>query len=194
MADDAPAPRVSRKDELVQVALTVLERDGFAHLSIGEVARLAGIKPPSLYKQFASKADIEVQLIGFGHGMLAEEFERPFVDGLDPTRLEYRDWVHLTIESLRRFAHEHPQLYLLMNSKPFPTDELGAELQQRAGARLIELIPDRAYASTVWAWAHGILSLELVGRLPHLGDPEAPWRELVDVVVAHMTTPPPVGE
>lgn len=170
----------ARRDELVGFALEVLERDGFASLSIGEIARRAGIKPPSLYKQFSSKSDIEVRLIGLGHEMLARDFERTFEAASDD--VDYRQLFTVVVETLRRFAHQYPQLYLLMNSRPFPAAELGREVEVRAGNPFSMLIPDEDLASSFWAWAHGILSLEIVGRLPRLSHPDASWQLLINTV------------
>lgn len=182
MTEETSGPRPSRRDELVQVALTVLERDGFAHLSIGEVARLDGIKPPSLYKQFESKADIEASLITYGHELLAERFERCAAEM--PEDATYRDRVDALMSTLREFGLAHPQLYLLINSRPFPSELLGPVESYRGAQVFFGLVPGQAFAASVWAWAHGILSLEIVAGLPKLVSPDAPWSILVDTVVA----------
>ncbi|MCW4385194.1 TetR/AcrR family transcriptional regulator [Salinibacterium sp. SYSU T00001] len=186
MTTETPAPKVTRRDELVQVALTVLERDGFAHLSVGEVARLAGIKPPSLYKQFAGKADIEVALIAHGLDLLAGEFELCLDE--TPADATYRDRLAGFMQCFRSFGLEHPQLYLLMNSRPYPTEQLGPAAEHSAARIFWRTVAEgdtsRAAGEVVasaWAWAHGILSLEIVGRLESA---DASWALLVDTVSA----------
>lgn len=181
MTEENPAPKVTRKDQLVQVALTVLERDGFAHLSIGEVARLAGIKPPSLYKQFESKADIEVSLIAHGLAVLGQQL-RASVDEV-PADATYRERIERLCSALRTFGLEHPQLYLLMNSRPFPAETLGPATEQPSTRVLLEVIGDDLVGSGVWTWAHGILSLEIVSQSPQLVSSDALWATLVDYVV-----------
>ena len=43
-------------DEVLDVALEIMGEAGAAGLSLGEVARRMGVKPPSLYVYFPSKA------------------------------------------------------------------------------------------------------------------------------------------
>src|SRR5581483_12443410 len=47
--------RLETIEEVVDVAAGIVEEQGAAGLSIGEVARRMGIKPPSLYVYFESK-------------------------------------------------------------------------------------------------------------------------------------------
>jgi AcrR family transcriptional regulator len=47
--------RAETIEQLVDVAVQVMAEQGAAGLSLGEVARRMGIRPPSLYVYFASK-------------------------------------------------------------------------------------------------------------------------------------------
>lgn len=181
MAEQTPVLRATRKDELVQVALEVLERDGFAHMSIGEVARRAGIKPPSLYKQFSGKDDIQQSLVSYGFELMATEFERSLAD--TPSDATPRERLRRIMAIYREFGHANPQLYLLMNSRPLLEAELSPDRSLPAARIFVDAVLDAAVGedvvTSVWAWAHGILSLELVGRIK---DPERSWAMLVDNV------------
>ncbi|MBF0672854.1 MAG: TetR/AcrR family transcriptional regulator [Salinibacterium sp.] len=186
MTVETPAPKVSRRQQLVQIALEVLERDGFAHLSIGEVARLAGIKPPSLYKQFASKADIEVGLVEHGLQLMAAEFER-CLEQMPPDTTP-TDRLRRLLATFREFGLAHPQLYLLMNSKPFDEQQAASQMTHAAARMFIgtvsELLgPDAGEVAVpaIWTWAHGILSQEVVGRVRR---PDATWEMLVETVAS----------
>lgn len=184
MTVETPAPKISRKHELVEIALAVLERDGFAHMSIGEVARLAGIKPPSLYKQFESKADIEASLVQHGLQQMAAAFEQCLVDmpqGSDPMERMRR-----LMATFRDFGLAHPQLYLLINSRPIETKDEGSELTHPAALLFVQTVADAvgggagdAAVPGIWAWAHGIMSLEVVGRVR---DPDAAWQMLIATI------------
>lgn len=172
----------TRRDELVAVALEVLERDGLHNLSIGEIARLAGIKPPSLYKQFTSKDDIEIRLIGLGFELMAQEISRVASERtLDMT---YREELGLLARAYRDFGHRHPQLYLLMHSRPYPEAALGPQDGQPATFYFRTLLPDADLAELAWAWAHGLLSLELSGRVLEEQDPMGRWNLLADLIEA----------
>ncbi|TQL48789.1 TetR family transcriptional regulator [Homoserinimonas aerilata] len=192
----------SRRDELVAVALEVLERDGASNLSIGEIARLASIKPPSLYKQFTSKADIEARLIEHGFWLLADALagraatprlasmgSADRADDFADDRADgsYRGRVSLFASRLRAFGHAHPQLYRLMFARPYPIDLIDADAEAAAVAQYRELVGDSQLDQGTWAWAHGLLSLELAGRLPqgHAGD--ALWQSLIDTTAGIST-------
>ncbi|AWB89899.1 TetR/AcrR family transcriptional regulator [Salinibacterium hongtaonis] len=158
-------PRVehqTRRNELVDVALTVLERDGFASLSVGAVARQAGIKPPSLYKQFTSKADIEAALITLGFARLADEYIGPAASAAEGSRLDH---ITALVSAYRAFGLANPQLYLLMHSKPF-TGTDSERIDRAAVSRLRAFVAGPVGAMSAWAYAHGVLSLELVGAFP----------------------------
>lgn len=186
MTEETPAPKVSRKHELVEIAQEVLERDGFAHMSIGEVARLAGIKPPSLYKQFTNKADIEASLVQHGLERMAAAFAQ-CVDEM-PAGAEPVERLQRLLAAFRDFGLAHPQLYLLINSQPIESQEDAPELTHPAAVTFVQTVADAIGGDAshplipgVWAWAHGIISLEVVGRLR---DPDATWQVLVTTVAS----------
>jgi AcrR family transcriptional regulator len=53
----------------------LLDREGLEALTIGRLARELGIKPPSLYKHFDSKRDLEAVLIADGFASFAAALE-----------------------------------------------------------------------------------------------------------------------
>ena len=65
-----------RQREIVAAARGQLARDGVEALSLGAVAKALGIKTPSLYKHFASRAELEAA--AFAHGMVALEIAQRF--------------------------------------------------------------------------------------------------------------------
>ena len=80
-------------------------------------ARLAlAIQPPSLYKHFASKREIEAALIAEGFSAFAAGLEAAG-PGFGAIARAYR-----------RFALERPHLYRLMTQGPLPRDLLPAGL------------------------------------------------------------------
>ena len=59
---DTPDRRTRRRqetiDEIVDIAVDVMAEEGANGLSLSEVARRLGVKPPSLYKYFDSLDDL----------------------------------------------------------------------------------------------------------------------------------------
>lgn len=178
MTRTAGRPPGNRRAELCSVALAVLEDNGMEGLSLGEVARRSGIRTPSLYKHFTDKADLELALVEQGLREFAEA-ARSALAAAGPSR---RERLEAFATMYRRTALEAPQLYRLMNDRPLARDKLPAGLEESAMADLMMLVPDLDLARTGWAWAHGLVSLELAGRFPPDADLDEAWRILVDVL------------
>jgi AcrR family transcriptional regulator len=164
----AAEPLGARQREIVGVARDLLRREGVEALTLGRVAQALGIKPPSLYKHFPSKRALEAVLIAEGMGMWAEALE-----GAGATLPE------MAI-AYRRFAHEHPQLYRLMTDRPLPRDLLPEGLEARAAAPLVRAAADPDLARAVWAFAHGMVVLELAGRFPPDADLGPAWTKAIE--------------
>jgi AcrR family transcriptional regulator len=79
-AAGAPGARRLRRrqetiDEILQHAVAVMQADGVAALSLSEVARRMGIKPPSLYKYFPSKLAVYDELFRRGSEAILAVFQ-----------------------------------------------------------------------------------------------------------------------
>src|SRR6266851_3183889 len=64
--------RLNTIDEVLDVALAVMAESGAGGLSLGEVARRMGMRPPSLYQYFDSKNAIYDALFVRGWRLLIE--------------------------------------------------------------------------------------------------------------------------
>lgn len=153
----------ARQRKIADAARAVLDREGLEALTVGTVAREVGVKPPSLYKHFAGKREIEAVLVADGFAALAAALEAAGPD-LDALGGAYR-----------AFGLEHPQLYRLMTERPLPRDLLPPGLEDRAAAPLLGAVADADAARALWAFAHGMVALELAGRFPPEADLDAAW-------------------
>jgi len=171
-----------RVNELLAIALEVLEEEGLENLGVGTISRRAGIKPPSLYKQFESKADIERQLADLGFGLWVAQLAAAS-DALPETATRY-DHIESIARAYRRLGLEHPQLFRLMNLRPF----LGVELMRAVGETTkidyAALFPSMMVSMSFWAWGHGILVLESAGRFPAAVDTDDMWKLMIDSIHA----------
>lgn len=153
-----------RQREIADTARALLDREGLDSLTVGSLARALQIKPPSLYKHFDGKRDIEAVLIADGFDAFAAALEDAG-DGLDAIARAYR-----------AFALANPQLYRLMTELPLPRDRLPEGLEARAAAPLVRAAGDQDRARALWAFAHGMVTLELAGRFPADADLDAAWQ------------------
>lgn len=167
MASSAARDRQRARD-VVAAARAVLEEEGAAALSMRRVADRLGIRAPSLYKHVSGKEEIEAELISDGFEEAAAAFEEACAGAEHP--------LAALAGAYRAFALRHPHLYRLMTERPLPRDRLRPGVEERAARPVIEAAGgdvDRARAA--WAFAHGMVMLELNGRFPPDADLDAAW-------------------
>jgi AcrR family transcriptional regulator len=167
----------ARGRQLVAAARALLEEGGPEALSMRRLAERVGIRAPSIYKHLADKEALEVALIADGLRELTEACEAAVAGADDP--------LAALAVAYRGFARAHPHLYRLITDRPLPRDRLPEGLEARAGAPLVAAMggdPDRARAT--WAFAHGMVMLELTARFPPGADLDAAWADGVNALRA----------
>jgi AcrR family transcriptional regulator len=150
-----------RAREIVAAARELLDEEG--EISMRRLADRLGIKAPSLYKHLPGKQALEAALISDAFLEAAERFEQATT-------------LHELGTAYRAFALEHPHLYRLLFQGRLPRERLTPGAEARAGAPVIALVgddPDRARA--MFAFAHGMVILELDDRFPPGADLDAAW-------------------
>jgi AcrR family transcriptional regulator len=156
-----------RARAIVSAARQILEREGPDGLTMRRLGDAVGIRAPSLYKHFPDKAAVEIALINDGFEEIAARFEAALASGEDTL-------VEIAI-AYRRFAQSHPHLYRLMTAGPLPRERLRPGVEARAAAPIVQAVGDPDLARAVWAFAHGMVILELDGRFPADANLEAAW-------------------
>jgi AcrR family transcriptional regulator len=159
--------RSGRAEEVVAVARRLLEEEGPEALTMRRLAERVGIRAPSLYKHFPDKAAVEAAVIATGLEDAAAVFEAAVDDATDP--------LAALAAAYRRFALDHPHLYRLVNTGPLPREQLPPGLEDRAAAPLLVVAGTQARARAIWAFAHGMVMLELDQRFPSDADLDAAW-------------------
>lgn len=162
-------PLTPRVRQIVTTALALLEEQGAEALTMRRLGERLGIRAPSLYKHLSGKGQLETAVIAAGFEDLAGALEGAAAQGPDP--------LAGLGAAYRGFALARPHLYRLMTERPLDRDQLPPGLEDRAAAPLVIALggdPDRARAA--WAFAHGMIMLELNGRFPPGADLDAAWR------------------
>ena len=160
---------MGRRDEIVAAAGRLLEQHGPEGVTMRAIAGELGIQAPSLYKHIADKRELEIALIADGLLQQAEAFEKAAAGRGDP--------IAEIARAYRRWALDHPHLYTLMNDQRLPRDQLPEGVEQRAVVSLLEAFAgDTDRARAAWAFAHGMVTLELAHRFPAHADIGAAWR------------------
>jgi len=152
----------------------LLEEEGPEALTMRRLAERVGIRAPSLYKHLPDKAALEAAIIATGFEEAAATFEQA-VEGAGEGPGKGRGSLVALAAAYRRFALEHPHLYRLMNNGPLPREHLPPGLENRTAAPLLRAAGSQARARAVWAFAHGMVLLELDQRFPPEADLDAAW-------------------
>ena len=173
----------ARGRELVAAGRRLLEEEGPEALTMRRLAGRVGLRAPSLYKHLPDKAALEAAIIATGLEEAAAAFEQA-VEGADggtggvagAMAGNGAGALPALATAYRRFALEHPHLYRLMNNGPLPREHLPPGLEERTAAPLLRVAGSQARARAVWAFAHGMVMLELDHRFPPDADLDAAWR------------------
>jgi AcrR family transcriptional regulator len=173
----AVVARSARADEVVVAARRLLEEEGAGALTMRRLAEQLGIKAPSLYKHLPDKAALEAAIIATGLEEAAVRFEQAVDSAM--TGGDAAGGGAAAISALaaayREFALAHPHLYRLMHNGPLPRQHLPAGVDDRAAAPVMRVAGSRARARALWAFAHGMVMLELDQRFPPDADLDAAW-------------------
>jgi AcrR family transcriptional regulator len=102
-----PEPRarrtaaLTRADEILDAAIALFARRGYAEVSVDDIGAVVGIAGPSVYKHFASKQDLLVAGMLRGHDQLQENLRAARAEGTEPADVLRRlsdAYVDLTLD------------------------------------------------------------------------------------------------
>jgi AcrR family transcriptional regulator len=122
-AGDRRALRRSQTiEEILAIAIEVMAEVGVAGLSLSEVARRLGIRPPSLYKYFPSRLALFDRLFQLGHQQHLDEF-RAGAETAEPGLLG----LVAALRASGRWAMTNQALAQLLFWRPVPGFEPSAD-------------------------------------------------------------------
>jgi len=128
-----------------------------------------GVRAPSLYKHLAGKSELEDALQQAGLNELGGAVAHAAEGAPDP--------LAAAVRAYRRFALGNPALYRLVTERPLPQGHEPGEGERRGIETVVAATGSRDRARAAWAFAHGMVHLELAGRFPPGADVEAVWGE-----------------
>ena len=106
-------PVATTRERLVAAALQGAAVHGIARLSMGDVARIAGLSRQTLYKHFSSKQELVAAVVAEEAAAITAEVVAA-VDGID----DPRDALRAGILTALRATREHPVLDRLVRTEP----------------------------------------------------------------------------
>jgi AcrR family transcriptional regulator len=170
----SPAAARTSREEIVAAARDLLETGGIEAVTMQAVAGRVGIRGPSLYKRFASRAALLAAIAEDAFADQARIFARA-IRGDDPAT----DLRRVAV-AYRRWAHRHPGTYGLLFAPVGDDARPPAEAGAQAAAPVINAVAeivgrDHALdaARLLTAFVHGFVSMELARAFRLGGDTNA---------------------
>lgn len=114
-----PKGKTLTPQDILDVAIILLETQGVEDFSINQLAKALAIKPPSLYNHFAGDENIRRSIRLEGWRRIAEQCLPDIQSNDHPV-----DLIQRTTTKCREFAIENPALYLFTIQHPFPQSDI----------------------------------------------------------------------
>lgn len=179
------------RDQIVEAAAAIADRDGLDALSLASVASTLGVRSPSLYNHVDGLAGLRRQLSIHASSLLTTELADS-IEGLEATQA-----LRAIAEQLRSFALRHPGLY--DSFLPAPTPQHDPEVAAALAAPVtvvasvlagMEVDPAAVIPliRTLRASVHGFVDLELQGGFGLPDDIDESFSTTIDLVIDAIST------
>jgi AcrR family transcriptional regulator len=153
---------------IAAAARKIIEQQGVAALSMRALASVLEIKAPSLYDHVKNR-DAVIALV---QSEALNEFGEGFAQAGASTREKvafYRDW-----------ALANPHIYPVVFQQYLHRDLITPGLELKVLGLVVEAAGgSHVQARVMWAQLHGLVDLELRGRLPADADMDATWEQVI---------------
>lgn len=171
---------------LVDAALTALEQDGPAALSLRGLARSAGVSATAVYRHFANKDDLMAAIATEGFEGLSAEMNRRLASEADADALRR---LMILGEGYSGYAMSHPAHYRLMFGKRMVKKDDYPDLSKAAAhsygmleqavaeavdAGQLPAVPVPLLSTMAWSLVHGLSTLHNDGMLNDKQLPQGP--------------------
>jgi len=134
------------------------------------LAEEVGMRAPSLYKHVPDKAALVAALVEDALAQIGTALHAAV------TRPGRQGPVAEVLRTYRSYGTEHPNLYRLTTAGPLPRAQLPAGLEEWAGTPFFLVTGEPHRAQAMWAFAHGMVILEIDGRFPEGSSLDRTWR------------------
>ncbi len=180
----SPARARTSNEAIVAAGRSLLRTGGLDAVTMQAVAARVGVRAPSLYKRYPSRAALIAAIAESTLDDLSRQITPPSADP-DPAA-----GLRSVAAAYRSFAHADPRAYELLTMNLPPEARPSAASNAAASAPLLALAerlvgPNDALeaARLLTAFANGFVSMELNGSFRLGGDVDDAYRYGVDVLV-----------
>lgn len=177
-----PYPSQINRETILHTAWAMIEAEGVEALSLAKLAAALGVKAPSLYRYFSSRAALLQGLNELTYTRLLDSLQAA-LEAPDPPLARLKQ----VAQAYRAFAHAHPVAYTLAFVATPPDTQVNsagaAALVQPLDLLMTELVGEAATLPALrgaWALMHGFASLELNRSFQRGGSLDAAFEQAVD--------------
>jgi AcrR family transcriptional regulator len=176
----APAPRTrmsgdERRQQILEAAIRVFAKGGFAGTTTDQVAREAGVSQPYVIRSFGTKLELFVQVMDYAMTRIREAFEAEIAAApFDPENDD--DWLRLGMVYTELMVDRDLLMVMMHGILAGDNDEMGAEGRRHMAAVYRTLAATGADDERITDFiAHGmLLNVMLAIRAPeHVADDAA---------------------
>jgi AcrR family transcriptional regulator len=156
------------RQSICDAAVSIIKAEGIDSFSMRTLAASLGIRAPSLYDHVKNREEVialvqAVGLLDFGDGF------RNAGPTVRDKILFYRQW-----------ALTNPNLYPVVFQQRLHRELLPEGLEEKVlGLVIVAAGGSHVQARAMWAQLHGLVDLELQGRLPADADMKATWEQVI---------------
>jgi AcrR family transcriptional regulator len=179
------------REAILAAARELFLADGYAQTTVRRIVARAGVTPPALYRHFADKDRILLEVADDAFGKLQAAFEAVLAEA----PREPLEGLRRMMEAYVRFGLDHPDEYrfVFMTRELIPAEEgarghrgaacfrmLEAQVARVAELGLLRPGDPALQAELIWAAGHGLVSL----LITHRHFPWCPRESLIAGMVA----------
>jgi AcrR family transcriptional regulator len=182
-----PYPSQINEERILTTVRQRIEAEGMEALSLHQLAAELGVKAPSLYRYFASKAALLRALNTQTNRELVAALSASIAHAPDDPRQR----MLAVAQAYRAFAHAYPVTYGLAFTntipelRPDPQEQLELVLPlQDLMAQIVGADQSLAALRGMWALLHGFTMLELTGQFRRGGDLDAAFAAAIQAYLA----------
>ena len=170
------------RDAIAAAARRIIDKDSVAALSMRTLATALGIKAPSLYDHVKNRDEVIALVQSEGLSDFGAGFAAAGESARDKVMF-YREW-----------ALANPHLYPIVFQQHLHRDLLPSGLEERVLGLVVQAAGgSHIQARAMWAQLHGLVDLELHGRLPADADMAGTWEQVVSFVEGLLALSAPQG-